>query len=43
MSLKPSTVWPSPWTTVAERLGVQRPASRAQFVFTTFGTTTSSG
>ena len=39
MSAKPSIVSPSPWMTVAVRLGVQRPTSRAQFVLTTFGTT----
>ena len=43
MSAKPSTVSPSPCTTVAVRCGVQRAASRAQLVLTTFGTTTSSG
>ncbi len=36
-------VSPSPWMTVAGRRGVQRPASRAQLVLTTLGTTTSSG
>ena len=43
MSAKPSMVSPSPWMTVALRRGVHRAASCAQFVFTTFGTTTSSG
>ena len=43
MSAKPSIVSPLPWITVAGRFGVQRPASRAQFVLTTLGTTTSSG
>ncbi len=43
MSANPSRSPPSPWMTVARRFGTQRAASRAQFVFTTFGTTTSSG
>ena len=43
MSAKPSTVSPSPFTTVALRFGVHMVASRAQFVLTTLGTTTSSG
>ena len=43
MSAKPSTVSPSPCTTVAGRRGTQRAASRAQLVLTTLGTTTSSG
>ena len=32
-----------PWITVARRCGVHRSTSRAQFIFTTFGTTASSG
>jgi hypothetical protein len=43
MSAKPSIESPSPWITVAARRGTHSPASRAQFIFTTFGTTTSSG
>jgi hypothetical protein len=43
MSAKPSTVSPFPSTTVVERFGVHMSASRAQFVLTTLGTTTSSG
>ena len=37
MSANPSIVSPSPWMTVAERRGVHRSTSRAQFVLTTFG------
>jgi hypothetical protein len=43
MSAKPSIVSPLPWITVGLRCGVQMPASRAQLVLTTLGTTTSSG
>ena len=43
MSAKPSMVSPSPWMTVALRRGVHSSASCAQFVLTTFGTTTSRG